>query len=101
MVDPATARFWVSWQDDDLDDAIEKDDILGAESAVAWGRERTDVVLIRLGHRSDTYYSAGAVHEEPEDEEERLPIWPPAGPPHRGLVYAGRRGLVRPSSTDQ
>jgi hypothetical protein len=34
MVDPATARFWVSWQDDELDDAIENDDVLGAESAI-------------------------------------------------------------------
>lgn len=86
MVDPATARFWVSWQDDDLDDVIENDDVLGAESAIAWGRERADVVLIRLGHRGDTYFSAGTVHQEPEDEEERLPIWPPAGPPPEGWL---------------
>src|SRR4051812_38468084 len=36
MVDPATATFWVSWQDDTL---VEGDNVVGAEAAIAWGRE--------------------------------------------------------------
>jgi hypothetical protein len=83
MVDPATARFWVSWQDEEATMAIEDDDILGADAAIAWGRERADVVLIRLGHREDTYFSAGATYPESEDDEP-MPIWPPAGPPPEG-----------------
>jgi hypothetical protein len=82
MVDPATARFWVSWQEDER--AIEDADVEGADAAIAWGRERSDVVLIRLGHRGDTYFSAGAIHPEDDDEEDPMPHWPPDGPPPGG-----------------
>lgn len=44
-----------------------------AELAVAWGRERADVVLIRIGVPG-TYYSAG--DSEPTDEQ--LPRWDPS-----------------------
>jgi hypothetical protein len=83
MVDPDTARFSVSWQSDDEDATgpIEEATITGASAAIEWGRERSEVVYIRLGHRGDTYFSAGDLH--PEDEEEP-PRWPPTGPPLGG-----------------
>jgi hypothetical protein len=80
MVDPDKARFWVSWQGDDADDVLEEDDIVGANAAIEWGRQRADVVLIRLGHSGDTYFSAAVVHEEHDEGEELLPIWPPSSP---------------------
>jgi hypothetical protein len=75
MVNPVTSSFWVSWQDDDL---LADDDVIGAEAAISWGRERADRVLIRLGHSEGTYFSAG--RERVED----LPEWPPSGPPAGG-----------------
>jgi hypothetical protein len=53
-------------RDDDLADQFEG---LPADEAIAWGRERAGVVLVRTGE-SD-YYSAGA--ENPDG----LPEWPP------------------------
>jgi hypothetical protein len=91
MVDPDSARFWISWQDDEADEAIEDDEVLGAQAAIAWGCERSDVVVIRLGHRGDTYFSAGAVHPESEDEEERMPMWPPEEPPPEGWYAPDER----------
>lgn len=44
-----------------------------ADSAIAWGRARADVVLIRIG-MPGTYYSAG---EERPPREEHMPTWPP------------------------
>lgn len=82
MIDPETGRFWASWQDDDAEGVVEDIELDGAEAAIAWGRERSETVYIRLGHRGDTYFSAGAVHAE--DDEGRLPLWPPAGPPPGG-----------------
>jgi hypothetical protein len=80
MIHPELGRFWASWQDDD--GVIEDVEIDGAEAAVAWGRERSDFVPIRLGHRGDTYFSAGEKHLE--DDDGPLPRWPPAGPPPEG-----------------
>jgi hypothetical protein len=66
MVDPETSLFWVSWENDAEDDVGEwRDDIVGAEAAITWGRERADVVVIRLGHTGDTYFSAGEIPERP------------------------------------
>jgi hypothetical protein len=45
---------------------------LTLEEAIAWGRERAPVVLVRLGGRE--YFSAGA--EDPVDQD--LPRWPPS-----------------------
>jgi hypothetical protein len=71
LVDPATARFWVSWQDDEL---LEDDEVAGAEAAIAWGRERAERVLIRLGHNGP-HYAAGEVSGG------SAPSWPPETPP--------------------
>jgi hypothetical protein len=86
MVDPESGRFWVSWQNDDDDEGLIADDeIIGAEAAIAWARERSSDVVIRLGHRGDTYFWAGEGVEPVEDsDDEPLPVWPPAGPPPSG-----------------
>jgi hypothetical protein len=87
MVDPETSLFWVSWQENEPDDPVD-DEIRGAEAAIAWGRERADVVFIRLGHDGDTYFSAGVVHPGPDEYDDApLPEWPPQKP-RRGLVHA-------------
>jgi hypothetical protein len=57
---------------------------LDTELASAWGHDRADVVVIRLGHRGDTYFSAGTRDEEFEEGDEPFPRWPPAGPPAEG-----------------
>jgi len=46
------------------------------DEAIAWGRTRAPIVLVRIGN---THYSAGDVHAE-DDEDEPLPLWPPDGP---------------------
>lgn len=72
-----TGRFTAHVEsDDDLYEEIEE---VSADEAIAWGRERAAVVLIRTGE-SD-YYSAGA--ENPHD----LPEWPPPD------LHLGRRRM--------
>src|SRR4051794_35023121 len=51
----------------------EEFDDLSAEDAVAWGRSRCDVVLIRTGEEG--YFSAGVRNPDPEE----YPPWPPPG----------------------
>lgn len=82
MVNPATGRFWCSWQDEGLGRSIEDVDVDGAEAAVEWGRERSETVLIRLGHGGDTYFSAGTARAR--DDDDPLPLWPPQAPPSDG-----------------
>ena len=43
-----------------------------ADEAIAWARERADIVFVRIGN---THYSAGALHAE-DDEDQPLPLWP-------------------------
>ena len=81
MVSP-DSRFSASWQSNEeglLEDCPE---CANADEAIAWGRARAATVLIRLGHRSDTYFSAGEAH--PRRADPPLPAWPPAGPPPEG-----------------
>ena len=68
MVDPDNSMFVASWQHGGL---LEHTQITGAEAAIAWGRERSERVLIRLGHGTDTYFSAG------DREHGEFPPWPP------------------------
>ncbi len=51
-------------------------DDLGADDAIAWGRARAAVVLIRSGD-GGRYYSAGEHNPDPQE----LPVWPPKGIP--------------------
>ena len=83
MIDPATGLFWASWQDEGESATLEDVEFVGAEAAIAWGRERSEVVWIRLGHRGDTYFFAGGV-AQPESDDEPVPDWPPDGPPSGG-----------------
>lgn len=50
-----------------------------AEHAIAWGREHADLVLVRLGSASDTFYSAGRVlaREELTGTSKAFLTWPP------------------------
>jgi hypothetical protein len=43
-----------------------------ADEAIAWGRERASIVLIRVGPMPQRYFSAGL--EQPPDQT--LPQWP-------------------------
>jgi hypothetical protein len=81
MINPATARFRASWQDEAEPRALERVELDGAEAAIEWGRTRSQIVWIRLGHRGDAYFSAGTTHPE---GDEPTPVWPPAGPPPGG-----------------
>jgi hypothetical protein len=86
MVDPETSRFWVSWQIHDAEKGeggvLEDAEIVGADAAIAWGRERADEVFIRLGDTGDTDFSAGAVAGD-----DPIPRWPPSGPPSDGWFH--------------
>jgi hypothetical protein len=91
MVDPDTSSFSVSWQDWDDDtqtgELLEHGgEVAGAEAAIAWGRERSDRVLIRLGHTEATYFSAGHVHctDQTDGGGRVLPVWPPDSAPAEG-----------------
>ena len=62
------------------------------EEAIAWGVERAEVVLVRLGTSIDAMYSAGSRHatERVDGTGWPFPPWPPAswpnytGPPEPG-----------------
>jgi hypothetical protein len=86
MVDPETCRFWVSWQDDEADENVEDAEIDGAEAAIAWGRARSDEVLMRLGNTGETYFSAGDIHltDDLGGGGDPYPLWPPPAPPAEG-----------------
>jgi hypothetical protein len=90
-VEPATTIFSASWQyipDDAPANAgaelLGAEDIVGAEAAVAWGRKRARVVLIRLSHSSASYFSAGELAYRGEMDGKPVPAWPPADPPPNG-----------------
>jgi len=91
MVDPEASTFSVSWQDWDdetqrgelLEDGGEMDD---AEAAIAWGRERSDRVLIRLAHTHESQFSVGraALTENMDGSGRAFPAWPPDSAPPEG-----------------
>lgn len=91
MANPADSRFEASWQSDEgLHDGITAE---GAEAAIAWGRARARIVWIRLGHTSDTYFSAGEIHPH-DDRDEQTPHWPPAHPPDEGWWHRPPRASL-------
>ena len=53
------------------------------EDAIAWGRERAEIVLVRLGGDVEAIYSAGRAHaaERTDGTGWRFPAWPPKGWP--------------------
>jgi hypothetical protein len=84
MINPEAGLFMASWQGDGVveDGVLDEIELVGAEPAVLWGRARAETVIIRLGHRHDTFFSAG---DSPvEDDDGPMPAWPPEGPPDGG-----------------
>lgn len=84
MVSPA-ARFYGHWEAAGGGGIIELgpqgddgDWWEGAEDAIAWARQRAPVVVIRLGSRDDTYFSAGEV--DVVDAGRPMKKWPPLEP---------------------
>jgi hypothetical protein len=71
-----TGRFSAHWQTGDRTphDFMDGPRGVPAEQAIAWGRDRADVVRIRVGE-DGFYYSAG--RRQPSAEE--LPKWPKVG----------------------
>jgi hypothetical protein len=49
------------------------------DDAIAWGRERAEIVLVRLGTSYDTWYSAGAVAatQKTDGTGKAFLLWPP------------------------
>jgi hypothetical protein len=87
LVDPERSSFDVHWEDPDVPEMLANaGEILGAEEAIRWGRERCDRVLIRLAHTLESYYSAGDVPltENMDGTGRGLPLWPPVHPPSEG-----------------
>ena len=89
MVDPGAFVFSVVWEDWDADaqegELIEHGEVSGAEAAIAWGQERSDIVLIRLAHTEESYFSAGRTYATNRaDGQPPHPHWPPDGPPPEG-----------------
>jgi len=90
LVDPEMSAFYVSWQESDTDtrrgELLEDAGVItGAETAIAWGRERSDRVLIRLSHSDQGQFSAGRVQlTESKGGGREFPAWPPISPPPDG-----------------
>jgi hypothetical protein len=82
MADPVTSTFWVSWQHDE-EGLLGHGVVIGADEAIAWGRERAEVIRIRLGHTDDTHFSAG------DTRAQNLPLWPPQHLPPGGWWSPG------------
>jgi hypothetical protein len=108
MVDPEASTFSVSWQDWDEDtqtgELLEDDgEVIGAEAAIAWGRERCDRVLIRLGHTDATYFSAGHVHltDQSDGTGRALPVWPPGSAPPEGWWTPSAEAEAIKNASDQ
>ena len=81
LSDPTLSRFhvsWQDWQDHTGTDQYDGDEIDGAENAIAWGRARSEIVLIRLAHTEESYFSAG------ETKDPAYPSWPPPDEPADG-----------------
>lgn len=71
---PCSSAFWASWEVEDT--AGECAYFRTTQEAIAWGRKRSRVVLIRLGSRRDeTYFSAGETRAYDNDGKP-MPVWP-------------------------
>ena len=73
-------------------DVDEESGFDSVDEAIAWGRERAEVVLVSLGSDVEAIYSAGTRHatENTDGSGWKFPLWPPAswpsysGPPEPG-----------------
>lgn len=67
-------RFFAHWETERDGKGVFLEDSPGfdpAADAIAWGRARSPIVLIRLGPPPQRYYSAG----ERQPPGEHLPVW--------------------------
>jgi len=79
------------------------------DDALAWSRERAEVVWVRFGGSWDTHYSAGTVqlHQWADGSGASFPIWPPdnwpdyKGPDHEPRRYSPEDGVMGSSSSSQ
>jgi hypothetical protein len=82
------------------------------EDAIAWGRERSPRVLVRLGAGDETHYSAGEkllTRDLPEDsgpDVRSYATWPPPGWTPRQVtinppLYEAETDLSRPRAVDE
>jgi hypothetical protein len=84
-----TGLFIAHWESDEGHALIEGPDGVSVDDAIAWGRERSDAVIVQVGYGYDGFYSAGDrdLTYDGSDEEDPVPILPwPAG----GLRIAAR-----------
>jgi hypothetical protein len=68
-----TGLFSAHWEDPGGDAYLQGPAEVPVAEAIAWGRERAPVVLVRLGD-DDEHYSAGE-----KQPDETIRIWPPDG----------------------
>ena len=72
LAEPTDPAFYGHWELVDPPTFLEQGPgWASAEEAIAWGRSRAEIVLIRIG-MPGTYYSVGSRHSG-----ESLPEWPP------------------------
>jgi hypothetical protein len=70
-----TGRFSAHWEASDGPEHRDGPEGVPVEEAIAWGRARADVVLVRLADE-DFHYSAGTRQPLPvEGDDEDFPVW--------------------------
>jgi hypothetical protein len=89
MVDSDNSLFVATCQQNG---PLDHTEIASAEAALAWGRERAERIVIRLGHTEDTYFTAG------DKQKASFTRWPPAAPPVAGWWSPGAAGQGEPAS---
>jgi hypothetical protein len=70
----------MSWGEALARDLVEEGHWASADDAIAWGRARSDHVLVYMTDDSDSIYSAGSVHQTP-DGDGGFDVWPQWPPP--------------------
>ena len=82
--EPPVRAFWEPDDPEDPTNEGEWRDFEDPEAAIAWGRNRAPIVLVRIGSSEDDVYSAGdrvATRELPEyggTDLRPYPPWPPS-----------------------
>jgi hypothetical protein len=76
----ASARFVGHWEQLEPPEILEQGPGWGdAESAIEWGRQRSEFVLVRLGEGHDSMYSAGRsrLRDRSDQSGRFFAEWPP------------------------
>ncbi len=66
-IDDVEGKWWrqpgqTRWQascDTGIEEEFERREFEAVDDAIKWGRQRAEIVLVRLGHSEDEAYSAG------------------------------------------